>query len=124
VTRLTFVEPPLGLEPLTDFTLEQLEGPGGLFALQSVGDPDRRMFLLDPAMYVPNYHPELSDAQAATLSLSTPEEAALFVIANHREGTTTVNLLAPIVVNKTTNMCAQFILEGQDWPIQAPLAAP
>jgi flagellar assembly factor FliW len=98
VTRLTFVEPPLGLAPLTDFTLEQLEGPDGLFALQSVDDPARRMFLLDPA--------------------------ALFVIANHREGTTTVNLLAPIVVNKTTNMCAQFILEGQDWPIQAPLSAP
>jgi flagellar assembly factor FliW len=124
VTRLTFVEPPLGLEPLTDFTLEQIEGPDGLFALQSVDDPARRMFLLNPAVYVPNYHPELSDAQAAALNLSTPDEAALFVIANHREGTTTVNLLAPIVVNKTTNMCAQFILEGQDWPIQAPLAAP
>jgi flagellar assembly factor FliW len=82
------------------------------------------MFLLNPAVYVPNYHPELSDAQAAALNLSTPDEAALFVIANHREGTTTVNLLAPIVVNQTTNMCAQFILEGQDWPIQAPLDAP
>jgi flagellar assembly factor FliW len=124
VTRLTFVEPPLGLAPLTDFALEQLEGPAGLFALQSVDDPARRMFLLDPAVYVSNYHPELSDAQAAALNLTTPEEAALFVIANHREGTTTVNLLAPIVVNKTTNMCAQFILEGQDWPIQAPLSAP
>jgi flagellar assembly factor FliW len=124
VTRLTFVEPPLGLEPLTDFTLEQIEGPDGLFALQSVDDPARRMFLLNPAVYVPNYHPELSDAQAAALNLSTPDEAALFVIANHREETTTVNLLAPIVVNQTTNMCAQFILEGQDWPIQAPLAAP
>jgi flagellar assembly factor FliW len=123
VTRLTFVEPPLGLEPLTDFTLEQIEGPDGLFALQSVDDPARRMFLLNPAVYVPNYHPELSDAQAAALNLSTPDEAALFVIANHREGTTTVNLLAPIVVNQTTNMCAQFILEGQDWPIQAPLDA-
>jgi len=124
VTRLTFVEPPLGLEPLTDFTLEQLGGPDGLFALQSVDDPARRMFLLDPAVYVPSYHPELSDAQAAALNLSTPDEAALFVIANHREGTTTVNLLAPLVVNQTTNMCAQFILEGQDWPIQAPLDAP
>jgi flagellar assembly factor FliW len=82
------------------------------------------MFLLDPAVYVPNYHPELSDAQAAALNLSTPDEAALFVIANHREGTTTVNLLAPIVVNQTTNKCAQFILDGQDWPIQAPLDAP
>jgi flagellar assembly factor FliW len=124
VTRLTFVEPPLGLEPLTDFTLEQIEGPDGLFALQSVDDPARRMFLLNPAVYMPNYHPELSDAQAAALNLSTPDEAALFVIANHREGTTTVNLLAPLVVNQTTNMCAQFILEGQDWPIQAPLDAP
>jgi flagellar assembly factor FliW len=124
VTRLSFVEPPLGLEPLTDFTLEQLEGPDGLFALQSVDDPARRMFLLDPAVYVPNYHPELSDAQAAALDLTTPDEAALFVIANHREGTTTVNLLAPLVVNQTTNMCAQFILEGQDWPIQAPLDVP
>jgi flagellar assembly factor FliW len=124
VTRLTFVEPPLGLAPLTDFTLEQLEGPDGLFALQAVDDPDRRMFLLDPAVYVPGYHPELSDSQVAALDLTTPDEAVLFVIANHREGTTTVNLLAPIVLNTTTNMCAQFILEGQDWPIQAPLDAP
>jgi flagellar assembly factor FliW len=124
VTRLSFVEPPLGLEPLTDFTLEQLEGPDGLFALQSVDVPDRRMFLLDPSVYVPSYHPELTDGQAAALNLTTPDEAALFVIANHRDGTTTVNLLAPIIVNMTTNMCAQFILEGQDWSIHAPLDAP
>lgn len=124
MTELTFVTPPLGLEPLTDFTLEQLEGPDGLFALQSVDVPDRRMFLLDPSVYVPGYHPELTDEQVETLQLASPDEAAMFVIANHRAGVTTVNLLAPIIVDMTTNMCAQFILEGQDWSIHAPLDAP
>jgi flagellar assembly factor FliW len=124
VTGLTFVTPPLGLDPLTEFTLEQLDGPEGLYALQAVNVPDRRMFLLDPVVYVPGYHPELTDEQVAALNLTSPDEAAMFVIANHRDGATTVNLLAPIIVNTTTDMCAQFILEGQDWSIQAPLNAP
>jgi flagellar assembly factor FliW len=121
--RLTFMTAPLGLGPLTDFTLEQLDGTEGLYALQAVGARDRRMFLLDPSVYVPGYNPELTDEQVETLNLSSPDDAAVFVVANHRAGATTVNLLAPIIVNTTTDMCAQFILEGQDWPIQAPLAA-
>lgn len=124
MTGLTFVAPPLGLDPLTEFTLEQLDGPDGLYALQAVDAPDRRMFLLDPVVYVPGYHPELNDEQVATLELASPEEAAMFVIANHRDGATTVNLLAPIIVNTTTARCAQFILEGQDWSIRTPLDAP
>ncbi len=124
MTGLSFVTPPLGLDPLTDFTLEQLDGPDGLYALQAVNVPDRRMFLLDPSVYVPGYHPELTDQQVAILKLTSPDEVAVFVIANHRDGVTTVNLLAPIIVNTTTDRCAQFILEGQDWPIQGPLDAP
>jgi flagellar assembly factor FliW len=124
VTGLTFVTPPLGLDPLIDFTLEQLDGPDGLYALQAINVPDRRMFLLDPIVYVPGYRPELTDEQVEALKLTSPDEAATFVIANHRDGATTVNLLAPIIVNTTTDMCAQFILEGQDWSIRAPLDTP
>lgn len=124
MTELTFVTPPLGLDPLTNFTLEQLVGSAGLYALQAADAPDKRMFLLDPAVYIPDYHPELTDDQAATLQLTSPAEVAMFVIANHRNGAVTVNLLAPIIVNTATDMCSQFILEGQDWPIQAPLDAP
>lgn len=124
MTGLTFVAPPLGLEPLTEFTLEQLDGDGGLYALQAIDAPDRRMFLLDPTVYVPGYHPDLTDEQVAALDLAAPEEAAVFVIANHRDGATTVNLLAPVIVNTTTDRCAQFILEGQEWSIRAPLKTP
>ncbi|MDY7529975.1 MULTISPECIES: flagellar assembly protein FliW [unclassified Cryobacterium] len=34
-------------------------------------------------------------------------------MTNPREGGTTVNLMAPIVVNAATGRCAQIILEGQ-----------
>jgi flagellar assembly factor FliW len=36
---------------------------------------------------------------------------------------TTVNLMAPIVLNRVTGGCAQIILEGQDWPLKADLAS-
>lgn len=123
MSKLTFVTPPLGLDPLTEFTLEQLDGAVGLYALQSLDVPERRMFLLDPGVYVPDYHPELTDEQLATLALASQDAAAVFVIANHRGGATTVNLLAPIIVDTGTGKCAQFILEGQDWSIRAPLNA-
>jgi flagellar assembly factor FliW len=45
------------------------------------------------------------------------------VIANPGESGTTVNLLAPIVVNATTGVCAQVILDDQDWPLRAQLSA-
>lgn len=121
MTGLTFVTPLLGLDPLTDFELEVLDGPDGLYALRSIDVPHRRMFLLDPVIYFPDYHPELTDEQVVTLELDSPNDATMFVIANHRAGTTTVNLLAPIFVNTITNICAQFIFEGQGWPLQAPL---
>jgi flagellar assembly factor FliW len=35
---------------------------------------------------------------------------------------TSVNLLAPIVVNVHMGACAQVILDDQDWPLQAELA--
>lgn len=122
MTGLTFVSPLYGLEPLTEFTLDQLEGTQGLYTLKAANAPDRRMFVLDPGVYVPGYQPELTDDQAGELGLSSPAEAKVFVIANPRDGAPTVNLLAPIVVNCATGRCAQFILEGQDWPLQEPLS--
>lgn len=121
MTGVTFVVPPPGLEPLIQFDLEQVAGADGLFTLRPVNVPDRRLFLLDAGAYLPDYHPELSDEQAAQLGVTGPEGIATFVVANHQDGVTTVNLLAPILVNTATDTGAQFILEGQDLPIRSVL---
>lgn len=120
---LTFVTPPPGLAPLTDFVLNEIDGAGGLYSLRASAVPTTRLFVLDAAVYLPAYTPVISDDQSAALALTEPADALVLVVVNPGEGGTTVNLMAPIVVNATTGACAQVILEGQDWPLRASLGA-
>jgi flagellar assembly factor FliW len=120
---LTFIAPPPGLAPLVDFTLDDIEGADGLYALRAKADANRRLFVLDAAVHLPDYTPVLSDEQCEALDVSTPENVLLLVIVNPSEAGTTVNLMAPIVVNATTGACAQLILDDQDWPLRAELSA-
>lgn len=118
---LTFAVPPFGLAPAAAFELSPVEGAEGLFTL--VGD-DARLFLLDAAVHLPSYAPELSDVQAASIGLDSAADAMLLVVANAGSGSDpgmTVNLLAPVVVNARTGVGAQFILDGQDLPLRAEL---
>ncbi|MCU1547048.1 MAG: flagellar assembly protein FliW [Homoserinimonas sp.] len=120
---LTFVTPPPGLSPFTDFTLQDIAGADGLYALQSARDRSVRLFVLDAAVYLPDYAPIITDEQCDALDVRTPEDAMVLVVANPSERGTTMNLMAPIVVNAKTGACAQVILDGQDWPLQAELTA-
>ena len=65
----------------------------------------------------------MTDDLAARIGAVGPDEVATFVIASHRDGVTSVNLLAPIVVNNLTDMCAQVILDGQGHDVKPVLAA-
>ena len=121
-TALTFLAPPPGFAPDVDFLLDDIDGANGLYALASAGpETAHRLFVLDAAVYLPQYRPEITDEQRIQLELETPEDAVVLVVANPTADGTTVNLLAPIVVNLSTGSCAQVILEGQDWPVRAPL---
>jgi flagellar assembly factor FliW len=119
--RLAFVAPPPGLDPFVDFILDEIDGAAGLYALRAADEPARRLFVLDAAVHLPSYAPVISDEQCAALAVSAPEQVMLLVVANPGEHGTTVNLMAPIVVNAATGVSAQFILEDQDWPLRAEL---
>lgn len=118
---LRFVSPPPGLTPLTDFVLNQIEGSAGLYALQASAQPTTRLFVLDAAIFLPNYTPMISSEQSSALSLDAPDDALVLVVVNPGGESTTVNLMAPIVVNTHTGVCAQIILDDQDWPMRAEL---
>lgn len=118
---LSFATPPHGLAPHTNFDLREITGADGLYALQSVDDSGIRLFVLDAAVYLPDYSPVISDEDCVRLDLHTPDDALLLVVANPSEQGTTMNLLAPVVVNAKSGRSAQVILEGQDWPLRAQL---
>jgi flagellar assembly factor FliW len=117
-----FVTPPAGLAPLTQFTLNEVAGADGLYSLRAVDNLAIRLFVLDAAVYLPDYSPEISDEQSRAIDLHTAADAMVLVVANPGESGTRMNLLAPIVVNVHSGACAQVILDDQDWPLQAELA--
>ena len=120
---LRFVTPPPGLSPLLDFTLSEIDGADGLFRMQANRDQGVRLFVLDASVYLPTYAPVISDEDCSTLHIHQPEDALVLVVTNPSEDGTTVNLMAPIVVNAATGICAQIILDGQEWPLRAELSA-
>ena len=119
---LTFLVPPPGLEPLVDFDLNDVDGAPGLYTLTAAGSGPR-LFVLDAGSHLPHYQPTITDEQCELLGLDDPNDASVLVVINPGDGATTVNLLAPIVVNHSTGRCAQLILEGQDWSLKAELSA-
>lgn len=120
---LHFAVPPHGLAPHTDFELREIDGAHGLFALQSVTDSGIRLFVLDASVYLPDYAPIISDEDCVKLDVHTADDALVLVVANPADDGTTMNLLAPIVVNATSGASAQIILDGQDYPLRAQLKA-
>lgn len=118
---LTFVTPPPGLDPVVDFTLDEITGAAGLYSLHAVDVATPRLFVVDAGLHLPHYSPEISEEQGASLGVAQGEDALVLVVANPTETGTTVNLMAPIVVNANTGLSAQLILENQDWPLRAEL---
>lgn len=117
---LEFTSPPLGLEG-KQFSLDEVEAANGqLYALRNESTGVRLFMVAGYAM--PTYRPEISDEQAAELDITDPDDAAVFAIVTPAKDRSTVNLLAPVVVNTRTNKAAQVILDS-DWPIRQPLEA-
>lgn len=112
-----------GLEPLKTFRLTAVEGSTGLYSLDSTELPEVRLFLLDPAVHLPEYSPR-TQGQLSLLGDPAAEDVRVLVIVNTSDGAPHVNLLAPVVLDVLSAQGAQVILEGQDLPVRAALPQP
>lgn len=121
-TALTFVESPPGLAPLLDFTLDEVEGARGLHTLRASEAPGIRLFVLDVPVYLPWYEPQFDDENYDSVG-ATSDNTDVLVVATISEGSPVVNLMAPMLVNRTTGAARQIIL-GDEWPLAARLARP
>jgi flagellar assembly factor FliW len=121
-TALTFVESPPGFAPLLDFTLDDVEGAHGLHTLRSSDAPDIRLFVLDVPVFLPWYEPDFDEESYESLGASAGDTDVM-VVATIADGSPIVNLMAPVLVNRTTGAARQVIL-GEEWPLAASLAQP
>lgn len=118
--HLDFLTPPPGMVGLRRFTLGPLDDAGLLFSLRSDDDPGVRLFVIPPRPYFPDYAPYLGKDLVEELG---DDVVLLVVVHPGADGAAhTANLLAPVVV-APDGRAAQVVLEGDDWPLRAPLTA-
>ena len=101
-------------------------GPAGspFLLLSSLEDRDIGFVVVPPWVFYPEYDFELDTGTAERLALTTAEDAVVFVVVTLRERPedSTLNLLGPIVVNRSTHEAAQVVLPSAGYSVRAPLA--
>lgn len=119
---VTFIAPPPGLSPLTEFGLEPVEEADGLYSLRSLDAPDIRLFVIDAPVYLPDYNPEVSAQQLESIGASGSDDVRVLVVTTIGDDGPSANLMAPILIHATSGEATQLIL-GDEWPLRMPLGA-
>ncbi len=117
---VTFASPIFGFERYRRFAFLYHEEISEHFIwLQSVEEPALCFILVQPHLISDHYHPQLPDEADDLLGEG---ECMCWLTVSIREPfeQSTVNLKSPIVVNPTTHLGAQFILDAE-LPINHPL---
>jgi flagellar assembly factor FliW len=119
---IEFRSPMPGFPEHRRFVLVRADDDGLLFTLHSVDDPDLRFLVVPPAPFFPGYAPVVGEHVIEQLATTDPEDllVLLVVTVGATAASATANLLAPVVVDRSTLRAVQVILE-QDLPIRAPL---
>jgi flagellar assembly factor FliW len=122
---IELVQPMPGFPGLTRYALVQLDDDGVLCALRSLDDPDLRFLVIPPAVFFPDYAPVVDDDAVEALGIKTVDDALLLVVVNAGTSiqTATANLVAPVVVNRSTLRAQQVVLDDPELSVAVPLAA-
>jgi flagellar assembly factor FliW len=104
------------------YALVEVAPTSPLFRLCSLDEPGLDFLVAPPAVFFPDYAPEIDDTSAARLGLTDAADALLLVVLTVGDdlASSTANLMAPIVLHSGTRRAAQVIVEGT-WPLRAPL---
>jgi flagellar assembly factor FliW len=111
--RITLTSPLSGLAPLVEYDLSPLDGSVGVYALRSTERPEIRLYVVDAGIYMPDFRPDFGEtASATTITL---------LVVTPRPNGSTVNLLAPILIDTATRTGAQIILSDDIQRVRTPL---
>jgi flagellar assembly factor FliW len=113
----------LGFEQMKDYLLIAKTGEEPFRWLQVKGDVSLAFVVVEPFLVVPEYQPDIPEADVEFLGLSSPEEAVLYnIVTVHGGGRATVNLKGPIVINRNTGRGKQVVISNAtEYSVQHPL---
>jgi flagellar assembly factor FliW len=91
-------------------------------AMHSTGK-DLYFLLINPFLFFPDYEFTIPDYMLEQLSIERQEQVACYSVVVLREPLheSTVNLVAPIIVNKQNRRGAQLVLENTTYSVRQPI---
>ena len=105
-----------GFEEKQEFILVNLEDPDFPFNwLQSIDDENLSFVLTSAFLFINDYEFDLSDNLTDELEIKNHEDVLILntVVLNEKLEKSTINLQAPIVINRNTNKGRQIILDDK-----------
>jgi flagellar assembly factor FliW len=113
----------LGFEHMKDYLLIAKPGEAPFRWLQVKNNPALAFVVIEPLYFMPDYQPDIPEADVELLELTSPDDAAVYVIVTvagpHRA---TVNLKGPIVINRNTGVGKQVVIvNAAKYSVQQPL---
>lgn len=122
---ISFSEGMLGFPDYTRYVLVQSE-KGPFVWLQSLDEPTLAFVVMDPWLYLPEYEPDIPDADVEELEFRAPYNMSVFCVVtvppNPEEAT--INLMGPVVVNLDTGQARQVAILNSEYTTRHRLVNP
>ncbi len=121
--KIYFKDGILGFEEIHNFFLLDTEEGSPFFWFQALEEPDIAFVIIDPRFVEQDYKLDISDKELEEIKIKDQEELLIFSIVTiyQKPEDITVNLLGPIIINKTNHMAKQVINQNDTYLIKHPL---
>ncbi|MDL1163252.1 flagellar assembly protein FliW [Yersinia pestis] len=120
--RVSFEGSILGFEKLNEFELEVIKDTSFLY-LKSLEQPDITFLTTSPFEWYTDYSLVLDERIKNKLLLEDPEGTLVLCIVTLQDSldTSTINLVAPLIVNVEKRLGNQYVLQKVGYQAKSPL---
>ncbi len=111
-----------GFEQCQHFVVVESPDLHPLRCLQAVTGPRATFVAIDPGLVVPGYRVPISETERARLKASQDDPlVSLALVTVAEDGTATVNLRAPVVINPSQMIGCQILPDDSTYSLRHPL---
>ncbi|MBL0385517.1 flagellar assembly protein FliW [Tumebacillus sp. ITR2] len=120
---LTFADGLYGFEVIREYVLVQTDATLPFAYMQAKDEPGICLLVADPFVFNPSYEFDLSAQDTQALGNPAPSDLQIWVTVTTEEEMeqSTMNLLAPLVLNTTTKVGRQVVLHESGYQSRTPM---
>ncbi|WP_284139268.1 MULTISPECIES: flagellar assembly protein FliW [unclassified Virgibacillus] len=106
-----------------EFILLDFPGNPAFQVLQSIVTPNLAFIATNPYQFYEDYSFDLDDAILSALHITKEQDIIVLAIVTVKQpfSESTINLKAPLIIQKELRVGKQYVLNNQDYPIKATL---